>query len=403
MLDINNDKYEVKEIMPSNLYAVALEWDANEMMENIMRSDIQIGGIISVKKCPAVDRFAYVKSFVKRMLRGKAENFDKTKTYDYLSVGRFEEAINVILGFSVLGYQGVLADLVRNPKIVKIYIPNGASYLYGNKFEFPDRDKIVLMDDYLKSVIARDLTYDYFKQEKKKFVQTYEWLSDKCSKRTMELYLDGLINWKPFPLMEVWRHEEVESQYFAKDIVALSDNEVFVDCGAYTGDTLMAFDKRVSRFKKYYAWEPDARRYRKLKRSINRVKGTVIHIKKGVWNESGTLCLAVNKGCGEIRNETQAGKGIINIAVDTIDNIVDAEDKVTFIKMDIEGSELNALMGAKNTIIKNRPILAICVYHKREDLITIPQYIKGLNTDYKFYLRAYYPYCSELVLYAICE
>lgn len=403
MLDINNDKYEVKEIMPTNIYAVVLEWDTNELMENIKRLDIQIKGIISVKKCPALDRFAYVKSFAKKLLRGKEGSFDKTKTLDYLSVGKFKGAISVILGFSVLGYPGVLADLVRNPKIMKIYIPNGASYLYGNKFEFPAHEKVVLMDDYLDKIIARGLTYDYFQQEKNKFVQTYEWLSDKCSRRTMELYLDGHINWKPFPLLEVWRHEEVENQYFAQDIITLSDNEVFVDCGAYTGDTLIAFDKRVSRFKKYYAWEPDARRYGKLKRSINKVKGTVVHIKKGVWNETGTLCLAVSKGCGEVCDETKEEKGIINIAVDTIDNMIDVEDKVTFIKMDIEGSELNALMGAKNTIIQNRPILAICVYHKKEDLITIPQYIKGLVTDYKFYLRTYYPYCSELVLYAVCE
>lgn len=71
------------------------------------------------------------------------------------------------------------------------------------------------------------------------------------------------------------------------------------------------------------------------------------------------------------------------------------------IKMDIEGSEMNALKGAEISITKYHPILAVCVYHKKEDLITIPQYIKSLYAGYKLYLRAYSRYCRELVLYAI--
>lgn len=68
--------------------------------------------------------------------------------------------------------------------------------------------------------------------------------------------------------------------------------------------------------------------------------------------------------------------------------------------MDIEGSELRALMGSEETIKKYKPKLAICIYHKREDLITIPQYIKIIVPEYKLYLRAHFPYVSETVLYA---
>lgn len=77
---------------------------------------------------------------------------------------------------------------------------------------------------------------------------------------------------------------------------------------------------------------------------------------------------------------------------------------VSFIKMDIEGSELETLKGAENTILKNMPILAICVYHKPEDLITIPQYISSLQTStqkYSFYLRHHSYMLTETVLYAI--
>lgn len=69
--------------------------------------------------------------------------------------------------------------------------------------------------------------------------------------------------------------------------------------------------------------------------------------------------------------------------------------------MDIEGAELQALKGAENIIRRYRPKLAICIYHKPEDLYEIPQFIKSCHSDYKFYIRHYTDIFSELVLYAI--
>ena len=90
-----------------------------------------------------------------------------------------------------------------------------------------------------------------------------------------------------------------------------------------------------------------------------------------------------------------------NAEIDALDNLI-TDEKVNFIKMDIEGSEMEALKGATKIIEISKPILAICVYHKSEDLFTIPQYIKKLNPNYKFYLRKHSNVSShELVLYAI--
>ena len=91
------------------------------------------------------------------------------------------------------------------------------------------------------------------------------------------------------------------------------------------------------------------------------------------------------------------------ISVTSIDTVCKNEN-VSYIKMDIEGSELEALKGAKATIERCKPKLAICVYHKKEDLITIPQYIRSgtsVGKDYKFYLRYHGVTPCELVLYAI--
>jgi hypothetical protein len=95
---------------------------------------------------------------------------------------------------------------------------------------------------------------------------------------------------------------------------------------------------------------------------------------------------------------TNSGETIIE--VDTIDNMVD-DCRSTFIKMDIEGAELAALRGAKKTIIESKPKHAICVYHKPEDLVTIPQYISSIVKDYKYFLRHHQYISWETVLYAI--
>jgi hypothetical protein len=82
-----------------------------------------------------------------------------------------------------------------------------------------------------------------------------------------------------------------------------------------------------------------------------------------------------------------------------LDSIID--DKITFIKMDIEGAEYNAILGAHNTITKYRPKLAISIYHKPEDIWEIPSLILKMNPEYKLYLGHYSIAAAETVLYAI--
>ena len=93
--------------------------------------------------------------------------------------------------------------------------------------------------------------------------------------------------------------------------------------------------------------------------------------------------------------------GDIVIEVNAIDEMVDRP--VTFIKMDIEGSEYDAIVGASRIIKENIPTLAICVYHKREDLIEIPKLIMSITGEdaYNFYIRHHQTNLTELVLYAI--
>ena len=84
-----------------------------------------------------------------------------------------------------------------------------------------------------------------------------------------------------------------------------------------------------------------------------------------------------------------------------IDDIVDKNDRVTFIKMDVEGAELESLKGARKLIKRDCPKLAVCIYHRPEDMITLPLYIKSLVPEYKLYLRSYSNSDNEMVLYAV--
>ena len=117
----------------------------------------------------------------------------------------------------------------------------------------------------------------------------------------------------------------------------------------------------------------------------------------GVWHEKTKLNFDATKDTSAAISDS----GNVTIDAEKIDDLIGGES-VNFIKMDIEGSELPALRGATETIQRNLPTLAICAYHKADDLITIPQFIKSLHDGYKFYLRKHTRIAeTELVLYGV--
>jgi len=182
--------------------------------------------------------------------------------------------------------------------------------------------------------------------------------------------------------------------YFSKDIIHLNNKEIFVDCGAYTGDTIEDLLSRCMP-QKIYAFEPDHANFKILSKKFKSTP-SIICIPKGAYEQKDELHFSGN--CADSSKLCNEGETII--PVDSIDNMT-AGDKVSFIKMDIEGAELDALKGAKKTIKKFHPKLAISAYHKFEDLLEIPQFIQVIDHSYKFYLRRHSYLVHELVLYAL--
>ena len=150
-------------------------------------------------------------------------------------------------------------------------------------------------------------------------------------------------------------------------------------------------------YKRIYAWEPDEDNLSALKANTENLDNVKI-VPCGLWHEKTELCFMADGSTGsKIVDRTESGVG--RILVDSIDNVC-AGDKVTFIKMDIEGSELAALKGAENVIKRDKPRLAICIYHKPEDLYEIPVWIKETVPEYKLYIRHHSETMAETVLYA---
>ena len=218
--------------------------------------------------------------------------------------------------------------------------------------------------------------------------------------RSKEVF-DNLLNYrKDFKLS--WLAASVDSgvpQYF-DPIVSLSDEEVFVDCGTYCGDTINQFAALQEKYKRIYAFEPNPEIYQIMLSMIETKKHqNVVTYQKGVMDKKSIIRFSESVTSGAAVCEA-GGQEIETVCLD--DELLDCGNKITFVKMDIEGVESEALSGMKKIIERDKPKLAICVYHKEEDLWELPLQILSMNPDYKIYLRHYSENLyTETVCYAI--
>ncbi|MCR4923246.1 MAG: FkbM family methyltransferase [Lachnospiraceae bacterium] len=240
--------------------------------------------------------------------------------------------------------------------------------------------------------VDKPLNKEFCEENKEKLIDIYNKLADDRSRRALELYFHQKLHGN-------LTKEYDKDQYFQDDIFRYSDNEVFVDCGAFQGENIRDFinalkKQGISTYKKIIAMEPD-RENLKVLRENTASYDNIFVCEKGAWNETTELCFSEGGSASAVCEE-----GKLKIGVTAIDDIEEARD-TSFIKMDIEGSELQALKGAKRVISENKPKLAICIYHKREDLLEISDYILKLRPDYRIYIRNHSPYAIETVLYAV--
>lgn len=189
-------------------------------------------------------------------------------------------------------------------------------------------------------------------------------------------------------------------EYFHPE-VSPKKGDTIIDGGAWTGDTAEAFCRALNGDCHIYSFEPDDENFCKLQENVNsqRLNGSVHPVKLGLWSNVGTLKF---ESCQENSMQHQVSEtGDIQIQVTSIDEFSSEKNiKIDLIKMDIEGSEIEALLGARQTIRKFKPRLQICSYHKFDDLWEIPILIKKLSPDYLLYLGHHTQNIFETIVYA---
>ena len=258
-------------------------------------------------------------------------------------------------------------------------------------FEFMDffDEKILSLFDYPNIRYADDITNHLLKNQEE-YKEMYNLMEDELSKKH---FLNNMFFRLTHDIRYMFDMDD-SIQYFELDLFNFNENSVLVDVGGYSGDTLEEFLNLKIPFSKYYLFEPDSDLIN-LAKEVSE-DSRIILIEKGLYSSNQTLLFSKTNDFGG----SICDNGDISIEVVALDEVlIDCE--VNFIKMDIEGAELDALKGAENIIKKYSPVLAICVYHKPEDYLEILNYIRSINSGYKYYLRHYFNGQTETVLYAI--
>ena len=229
---------------------------------------------------------------------------------------------------------------------------------------------------------------DDFKRNRDKYSEVYDLLEDEKSKEVFEKVINFKITFD-YNFMAGFTND-YEGQYFDKNIIPEIKDITFLDGGGYIGDTLPTIIKNYPDFKKIYMIEPSELHINIAKRSFSQIDN-IEFINCGLGSKK-----AITK---ENRVDNNCNHAFRAQNIDTIDNI--AKTKIDFIKLDIEGAEQDAIDGAINIIKNDKPVLAICIYHKAEDWYKIPQKVLAINKDYKIYLRHYMEGIYETVMYFI--
>lgn len=267
----------------------------------------------------------------------------------------------------------VVANLKKEKPDAYIVAYFELAYLYPELFSLPH---------FVKE------TQELFKANKTVWNKLFEKLEDEESKSSLiKILLYRLTG--DYNFMNGFSNQ-IERQYLEQFLNLR--NERFVDIGGFVGDTTEVYCEYDKIYDKVFFCEPSTINMDKAKARLSRFE-RVVYFPTGISNVSGRLPFSDNNGSSSTISEY----GDVFIEVDTLDNLIN--EPVTFMKIDIEGHEIQALEGAEQTIRVNKPKIAVAVYHKIDDFTAIFNYILGIHPDYKVYLRHYTEGWSETILF----
>ena len=237
----------------------------------------------------------------------------------------------------------------------------------------------------------------YFGEEAEKVNLIYDMLEDDKSKQTYQSMVENMRLGRcvDFSLAE-------PNQYFGNDIIPiLSSQEVFVDAGVCQGeeiDRALAMSPDIS----VHAFEPDTASFRRLQEKYQSFGNIALH-PQALWHKHEYMSFSSNSLPSASRvteNERTAINRESSVECIPLDDALRG-NRVSLLKMDIEGAEYNALQGAEGIIKEWHPKLAICIYHNLEDYVRIPLLLYSMVTGYRFFFRQHSVTSGESVLYAL--
>ena len=220
----------------------------------------------------------------------------------------------------------------------------------------------------------------YYQSHKRELMELFDSLADDTSKRALFHYVESYV------INCVYRgeHNSTLWRYFFggkyERLYKHLDGECWINCGAYDGDTVFQYLSFDFKPKKIYAFEGDKAIYDKMLQNLSMLPP-----------DKRAFVEPINEMLGATTNFEKILGG----------------NKCTLLNADIEGAELPMLQATKKIIQSDRPVLAICLYHLKEDLLTVPQFIQSICKDYVYYLRKYTPYTGslkknhEIIFYAV--
>lgn len=294
-----------------------------------------------------------------------ATQLNKDEIDVVVSLGKYESYCSVKSELEAMGYNSI----VWAPSLFEYNVHH-----YGHKY---DESPEVIYGDHLEIQAA------------------YKMLGDAESRKLFMDLLSIYITHTPIQL----NSQPIQNQYFPLDIFQKSDYRTFVNCGAYTGDSIRGMVLSVGKIESLVCIEPDQESFSSLveycKKNSELIAAEIQLFPVALGDKDGVVKFQGSKGlCSEVMD----GEGDIVVRLVRLDNVLIGK-MVDFISMDLEGYEVKALEGAKEIINNCIPNLGISVYHRIPDLWKIMLQIKAMNSDYQFFLRNYTGYAYETILY----
>lgn len=328
----------------------------------------------------------------------KIENYDSIKDF-------------VIFGATAC-INGVVALLKKKNKNICFLVDNDKNKVrtYFNNYEVKDVEEIKKLDKDIGIIIASayqkeiyeqlikmnlenpifpyidDLMYDVYTESKN---YTYDLsVIEKFEDTDSKEYLKSIISFrKSLDISEIKYFDGVKQQYIHPKIDYEKVDGSILDIGAYDGDSMKTFYNNCPNVLKIYAIEPQSNNFEALKNNINKLNysNKAIPIKYAISNiDDEKVFIDVQESLSSTAQVNAQGENENFILTKTLDSLY-RNEKIDLIKMDIEGFEMNALLGAKNIIRNQTPTLILSAYHKNKDIYDLIDFIESLSTEYKLF------------------